>query len=89
MKLLLWMLLSLVCASAWAAVNLNSASQQELETLSGVGPSKARAIIAYRQQHGPFKTVAELDKVPGFGAKTVKKLEKDLTLSGPSTPPAK
>ena len=73
-----------VCAAALAAVNLNTASQQELESLKGVGPSKARAIIEYRKQHGPFKSVQELDDVPGFGEKTVRKLEPDLTLTGPT-----
>jgi competence protein ComEA len=73
-----------VCAAALAAVNLNTASQQELESLKGVGPSKARAIIEYRKQHGPFKSVQELNDVPGFGEKTVRKLEADLILTGPT-----
>ena len=87
-RLLLLFLSSLVCAGAWAAVNINSASQQELQTLKGVGPAKARAIIDYRKQHGPFKSTQDLRNVPGIGEKTVHKLEKDLTLSGPSSPPA-
>jgi competence protein ComEA len=87
MKRLLFLLLtSLACASAWAAINLNSASQQELQTLKGIGPAKARAIIEYRDKHGPFKAVQDLRNVPGFGDKTVKRLENDLILSGPSVP---
>jgi competence protein ComEA len=84
MKAWLFLLCALLSASCWAAINLNTASQQELETLVGVGPAKARAIIAYRKQHGPFKKLQDLNNVPGFGDKTVKKLEKDLTLSGAS-----
>lgn len=84
MRALLVLFFCLVCSCAWSAVNLNSASQQELETLTGVGPSKAKAILAYRKQHGPFKSLQDLNNVPGFGDKTVKKLEKELTLSGPT-----
>jgi competence protein ComEA len=83
-RLLLWFFCLLLPAVAWAAVNINSASSAELQTLSGIGPAKARAIIDYRQQHGPFKTVDQLQQVRGFGAKTVKKLAPELKLSGPS-----
>jgi competence protein ComEA len=65
---------------AWAAVDLNTATQSQLETLDGVGPKKAEAIIEYRKKNGGFKSVNDLDKVPGFGAKTVDKLKKDITV---------
>ena len=65
---------------AWAAVDLNTASQAELESINGVGPSKAQAIIEYRKKNGPFKTVDELDKVPGFGAKTVDAVRKQVSV---------
>lgn len=79
------LLLVLVCAfafsiSAWAAVDLNTATQSQLETLEGVGPKKAQAIIEFRKKNGAFKSVNDLDKVPGFGAKTVDKLKKDITV---------
>lgn len=48
-------------------VHLNSASEQQLETLDGIGPSLAGRIIEYRQQHGGFRTLDELDQVSGFG----------------------
>ena len=65
---------------AWAAVDINTASQAELQSLNGVGPKKAQAIIDYRKKNGPFKSAADLDKVPGFGAKTVDGLKKDITV---------
>jgi competence protein ComEA len=68
---------------AWAAVDLNTATQSQLETLDGVGPKKAEAIIEYRKKNGAFKSTSDLDKVPGFGAKTVDKLKKDITVGTP------
>jgi competence protein ComEA len=68
--LLLWCLPSL----ALAGVDINSAGASELEKLPGIGPSKAAAIIEYRNQHGPFKSVDELDNVPGIGPSTLANL---------------
>ena len=65
---------------AYAAVDINTATQAQLESLNGVGPKKAQAIIEYRKKNGPFKSTADLDKVPGFGAKTVDGLKKDITV---------
>jgi competence protein ComEA len=88
MKRLLFLLLCILAsASAWSAININTATSQELQTLRGIGPSKARAIIEHRKQHGPFKTTQELVNVPGIGEKTLRRLEKDLILSGPSVAP--
>lgn len=80
MKKLLLVLVSafVFSISAWAAVDINTATQSQLESLSGVGPKKAQAIIEYRKKNGAFKSVNDLDKVPGFGAKTVDKLKKDI-----------
>ena len=68
--------------SAFAAVNLNTASQEELETLKGVGPSKAQAILEYRKKNGSFKTVEDLNNVPGFGDKTVAALKSQVSVGG-------
>jgi competence protein ComEA len=89
MKLVCLLFFCLAGNPVWAAINLNSATQAELQTVSGIGPAKARAIIDYRQQHGPFKTLQQLQQVRGFGARTVKKLEPGLKLSGPSEPPVR
>lgn len=61
-------------AYAAVPVDINHATQVQLESIKGVGPARARAIIAYRSKHGPFKNVDELDHVKGFGKKSVAKL---------------
>ena len=48
-------------------VNINTAKQTELETLSGIGPSTALKIINYRQENGDFKTIEDIKNVPGIG----------------------
>jgi competence protein ComEA len=65
---------------AAAAVNLNTATLDELIALPGIGPAKAQAILDYRKAHGPFKTVEELKDVKGIGAKRFEKLKGDLTV---------
>ena len=74
--------------AAFAAVNVNTASQAELEALNGIGPVKAKAILDYRQKNGPFKSVDDLKKVTGIGDKTLESIRKDVSLSGATTPPA-
>ncbi|MDF0606490.1 helix-hairpin-helix domain-containing protein [Neisseriaceae bacterium TC5R-5] len=78
--------LLLICSSAFAAVNLNTATPQELETLSGIGPAKAKAIIDYRTKNGPFKAVDDLKKVSGIGDKTLETLRSNITVSGGAAP---
>lgn len=70
---------------ALAAVNLNTATQAELETLKGVGSAKAKMIIDDRTKNGPFKSVDDLDRVKGFGMKSIEKLRGDLSVSGATT----
>lgn len=53
-------------------VNVNTADAETISAeLQGVGMSKAEAIVAYRKEHGPFKTRADLTAVKGIGARTV------------------
>ena len=63
---------------AWAAVDLNTATQSELESVRGIGPAKAKAIIEHREKHGPFKSVDDLANVKGFGPGSVAKMKPDL-----------
>jgi competence protein ComEA len=77
--------------NAFSAVNLNTATVDQLEALNGVGPAKAQAIVEYRKKNGNFKSVDDLNNVPGFGDKTLKKLKPELTVTGaaPAATPAK
>lgn len=67
---------------AWAAVDLNTASQSELESVKGLGPAKAKAILAHREKNGPFKSIDDLANVKGFGKASVAKLKAELTVGG-------
>ncbi|WP_293001369.1 ComEA family DNA-binding protein [Nevskia sp.] len=75
---------ALTFASAtWAAsVDINTADAKALESLDGVGPSKAQAIVKFRAKNGAFKSVDDLEKVPGIGAATIAKNRDNLTVSG-------
>ena len=89
LKSLLAGLLLAASSLAWSAVDLNSADAKTLESLNGVGPAKAAAIVEYRAKNGPFKSVDDLEKVPGIGAATVKKNRDNLTVGGkPAAKPA-
>lgn len=61
-------------------INLNTASKEDLQTLTGVGISKATAIIQYRETHGGFKTTDDLKQVDGIGEKTFVKLKPFITV---------
>jgi competence protein ComEA len=58
-----------------AVININTASQEQLETLPGIGPTKAKAIIDYRQKYGKFKAKKDIIKVKGIGEKTYEKIQ--------------
>lgn len=67
-------------------INVNSASQSELESIKGLGPSKARAIISEREDGGFYHDANDLQKrVRGIGMKSVEKMvDNGLTIESPS-----
>jgi len=63
-----------------APVNLNTATQAQLESLPGVGAKAAQRVLDYRKQNGNFKKIEDLMNVKGFGEKTFLKLKPMLTV---------
>ena len=61
-----------------ARLNLNSATMLQLDSLPGVGQTKAAAILRYRQEHGPFAAIEQLEQVEGFGPAAVARLQDQL-----------
>lgn len=61
-------------------VSLNDATEAELQTLPGIGPSKAAAIVNYREETGSFQSIDELVNVSGIGEKTLEKLREYIEL---------
>jgi competence protein ComEA len=55
-------------------IPINSAQTDELDVLPGIGPALAGRIVAYRKEHGPFKTVEDIKKVKGIGNKLFEKM---------------
>lgn len=73
-------LASFLAFPAFAAVNINTGTQSELESVKGLGPAKAKAIIMYREANGNFKSIDELDNVKGLGKASIDKLRDELTI---------
>jgi competence protein ComEA len=67
-----------VAGAASGPVQLNSATIEQLDALSGVGPVTAQKIIDYREQHGGFRSVDELDAVPGIGPARLEQLRETV-----------
>jgi competence protein ComEA len=65
---------------AGGLVNINTADGPTLETLNGVGPVLAAAIISFREENGPFTTVEQLEAVPGIGPATLAELRDQVTV---------
>jgi competence protein ComEA len=80
---------------AIAAVNINTATKEELTSLKGIGEKRAQDIIDYRTKNGAFKSVDDLEKVPGIGPGTMKQIRSQISTTGkttidkPATAPAK
>src|SRR3954454_8391259 len=67
---------------AFGQVNINSATKEQLESLNGIGPVKAQAIVDYRAKNGPFKRLEEVKNVDGVGDATYEKIRGDIRLTG-------
>lgn len=72
-------------AQAPAPVDVNRAGIAELSALPGIGPKLARRIVAFREEHGPFRKVEELLAVKGIGPRLLERLRDRLTVG--RTPP--
>jgi len=73
-------LLMLLVSLVFGVVNVNSANSAQLQTLNGIGPSKAQEILKYRKAHGGFKTVDELINVKGIGPKTLQNMKTQVSI---------
>ncbi|ALX48141.1 helix-hairpin-helix domain-containing protein [Lentibacillus amyloliquefaciens] len=71
---------SVIEKSGQDKVRINHAEQSEIEQLNGIGPSKAAAIIQYRDENGPFKAEEDLLDVSGIGEKTLESLKDDIQI---------
>ncbi len=76
-------LIAVLCIPSFClAENLLDINKADAETiaaeLKGIGPAKAKAIVKYRQVHGPYKNVEELLKVGGIGKKTLERIRPQL-----------
>jgi competence protein ComEA len=61
-------------------LDINKATDSELQTLPGIGPSKAIAIIEFREKNGEFQTIEDLKKISGIGEKTFEELASLITV---------
>lgn len=65
-------------ASAWAAVDVNTAGEDALVGIKGIGPARAKAILDERDARGPFKSADDLaSRVKGMGGHTVERLQRE------------
>ena len=79
---------SVFAANTMKKININKASAAQLSILKGVDKKLAESIVKYRDAHGPFKTVKDLERVKGVTPAIIKKNEARLTVSGQMPAPA-
>ena len=68
-------------AQAENLININTASESELQQIRGIGPVIAGRIVEYRQQNGAFQSIDEIKKVRGIGSKTFEKMRDTITVN--------
>lgn len=69
-----------VASEQLAVININTASQSQLQSLPGIGASKAKAIIEYRESLGDFSRIEDITNVKGIGKKLLAKLKGKITV---------
>lgn len=89
--LLLCLCLCMPSSPCWANVNINLASETELTTLNGIGPAKAKAIVAHRLAHGRFDHIDDIRRVKGIGPALFERIKHNIhvdahTISTPARP---
>lgn len=62
------------------SVNINTASLEELQKISGIGQKRAQDIITYREEHSGFKTIDDLKNISGIGEKTLDKIKAEVSI---------
>ncbi len=85
---LLVLLINFQLVKADNKVNINTATQTQLESLTGIGSTKAKAIIDYRETNGNFKTIEDIMQVKGIGQATFDKIKDDITVDEETQNPA-
>jgi len=73
------LLVALFLSAQLFALNINTASQSELESLNGIGEKTAKAIIEYRKEH-KFTAIEEIQHVKGIGEKRFEKIKAELSI---------
>ncbi|MEM9242960.1 MAG: ComEA family DNA-binding protein [Pseudomonadota bacterium] len=66
--------------SANQQVNINTASAEQLQSVKGIGATRAADIVAYRQANGPFKSIDDLSNVKGIGPGLINRIKSELTV---------
>lgn len=87
-SLLLSLALSPLAVMALEPININTADEVTLQQVNGLGPSKAKAIVDYRKEHGAFATIDDLVKVPGIGEKSLANMKPQITAGAATAAPA-
>ena len=62
-------------------ININTAGEDKLTSINGIGPSRAQAIIEYRESHGAFKSIEDITQVSGIGDSTLEKIRDQITVN--------
>lgn len=85
-KLFLTIIMLFQFTLAMAAININTANEAQLTSLSGIGPSKAKTIVEYREANGAFKSIEDIQKVKGIGPATFERIKEDIVIENSTKP---